>query len=143
MRLLRVLALSALTLTLACGDSDPTDVDSDEVPSDLLGTWVATTLIVGATDLVVGGTTFEITFTAAQDYSFAVADSPNDLFCDSATSCSSGGVFAVQGQTLILDADEANEEDRTELSLTELTATDLALSGSIDGDPIQFVFVRP
>ncbi len=143
MRLLRVFVFSALAFTAACDSSDPSEVDLGEVPADLVGSWVATTLMVGQTDLVAGGTTFEITFTADNNYSYSAANSPQDLFCEGGTSCTSGGVFAVHGETFIFDADEPNPDDRTELSVTTLTETTFALNGSIDADGIQFVFARP
>jgi hypothetical protein len=142
MRFLRLLTISALTLVVACDGSDTSDVDLGNVPPDLVGTWVATSLTVAGVDVVAGGTMFEITFTANNDYQFITTDAPQDLFCDGTTSCSSGGVFAVQGNTFVFDADEPDAADRTELSVTTLTATAFVLSGAIDGEVINFVFAR-
>lgn len=142
MRLLRVFAISALAFVVACDSSDSSDVELGDVPADLVGTWVATSLMVAGSDLVAQGTTFEITFTADNDYSFTAANAPQDLFCDLATACTSGGIFAIQGQTFIFDADEPDPDDRTELAVTTLTATAFVLSGNIDSEAIQFVFAR-
>ncbi len=142
MRLLRLMTLVALTMVVACDSSDDSDIELGNVPSDLVGTWVATSLMVGNTDFVASGTTFEITFTADNNYQFITADSPGDLFCDGSTSCSSGGLFDVQGDTFIFDADESDAADRTVLNVTTLSAMALVLEGFIDGDEIRFSFVR-
>ncbi len=142
MRLLRYLTCAALLLIVACDSSNESDVDLGDVPSDLVGTWVATSLMFGGTDLVATGTLFEITFTANNDYQFITTDAPEDLFCDGGTSCSNGGLFAVDGDTFIFDADETDPADRTELQLTTLSATAVVLDGFIDAEAIHFEFAR-
>lgn len=142
MRLLRYLTCAALLLIVACDSSNESDVDLGDVPSDLVGTWVATSLMFGGTDLVATGTLFEITFTANNDYQFITTDSPADLFCDSSTSCSNGGVFAVDGDTFIFDADEPDPADRTVLELTTLSEAVVVLDGFIDAEAIHFEFAR-
>ena len=142
MRLLRVLTCSCLVLLAACDSSDDSDADLGDVPANLVGTWVATSLIVGGTDLVLAGTSFEITFTANNNYQFIAANAPADLFCDGGTACSDGGVFAVDGNTFIFDADEDDPADRTALTLSTLTESALVLDGSIDGEAIRFVFAK-
>ncbi len=140
MRLLRYVTFASLLLVVACDSSDESDVDLGDVPANLVGTWVATSLEVGGTDLVAGGTLFEITFTANNDYQFFTMDAPEDLFCDSGTSCSDGGKFAVDGSSFIFDADEPDPADRTELTLTTLSETSVVLDGFIDTEAIHFEF---
>ena len=142
MRLLRYLTCAALLSIVACDSSDDSDVDLGDVPANLVGTWVATSLVVGDADLVDAGTMFEITFTANNNYQFITADAPEDLFCDGGTSCSDGGMFAVDGDIFIFDADEPDPADRTELTLTTLSESTVVLDGFIDTEAIHFEFAR-
>ena len=123
MKLLRTLIapLLAVTFVAGCGDSTP-----EEVAEALAGTWNATSVVFTnkansseTFDLLAGGGSVNITFTAAGGFSGSFTDL--------------GGTFVVQGTNLIIPNTGESDPDTVAFTLSGNT-----LTLTVDDDEFDF-----
>jgi hypothetical protein len=108
-----------------------------EPPPGLVGTWNATSLVVGGVDLMDDGMTLRFTFSANGEYSYTVANDFLD-FCDPGPNCSDSGDFTATSSQITFDPGEDFEET---FSYT-VTGSTLSISAVIDGFNFAFTFEK-
>ena len=135
---IRAALLSPLACTLllsgGCGEGDPTDLV--DLPSDLVVTWFATSLIVNGTDMMDDGTRVKLTFRADGSFEIVTTRDLVGVFCDGVYDCTEEGDFTATSTEIVFDPDV----DQTTLSAT-ITPTTLHLVGSDEGETLDFSFV--
>jgi len=125
-----LLILAALIpVTFACSDGF-------EPPAGLVGTWSATSLVVGGVDYRAEGMTLSFTFTDGGEYSYTVTGDQLD-FCDAAA-CSDGGDFTTTASEITFDPGTVDAET---FSWT-IAGDTLTVSGTVDGAALVFTFQR-
>jgi hypothetical protein len=128
------LLVCTLLLSGGCADGDPTDLV--DVPSDLVVTWFATSLIVNGTDLMDDGTRVKLTLRADGSFEIVATRDLVGVFCEGVYDCTEEGDFTATSTEIVFDPDG----DQTTLSAT-ITPTTLNLAGSDEGETLDFSFV--
>lgn len=83
-------AVLILPLVLACGDDGGTGTSE----TALIGSWEVTSVKVDGVEILVGtGVSFTAALRSNGTYSFSISGDTNQLFCDSATSCTEDGTY--------------------------------------------------
>ena len=129
-----VLALAAAVVTIqGCNDAeDPTA----PVPSALLGSWVATSVMVQGTDLVTQGMVLSFHFSADGEYSYLVTGDLLDL-CDQGSDCSDWGEFTASSTQITFDPGSG-----AQIMTYSISGDVMTMTGSMGGTSIQATFER-
>ena len=127
-RPLLVTFAALVVVAVGCGDS------TTEPPPGLVGTWNATSIVVGGIDLMDDGMTLRFTFTADGQYSYTVTNDFLD-FCDPGPNCSDSGRFAATSSQITFDPGP----DEETFSYT-VSGNSLGVSAVIDGFTFAFTF---
>ena len=117
MRALHPRTIPAAVLTLALGwgiAGCSSDNTGPEINPAVVGTWNATSFVVGgAPDLIGQGTTFTFTFILNSNgtYSFIVTDDQSNVVCGTgmANSCTESGIYTASDAQIILDPSTTDE----------------------------------
>ncbi len=113
------------------------DSSTEPPPSALLGTWNATSIVVGGIDLMDDGMTLQFRFTADGEYSYTVTNDFLD-FCDPGPNCSDFGDFTATASRITFDPGEDWEET---FNYT-ISGNTLTIAATIDGFDFSFTFER-
>ncbi len=130
-----IVALAIVAVTPGCDD------DNGELTgpaAELVGSWTATSFVVGGIDLVAGG--LSVTFNLADDgtYSSTVSGDAVGVFCDQAANCTESGNFEATSSSITFDP---GTEDEITLSYS-IDGDTLTVSGTSDGETISATFQR-
>ena len=117
-------------VTVGCGAS------TTELPPGLVGTWNATSLVVGGIYLMDDGMTLRFTFSANGEYSYTVTNDFLD-FCDPGPNCSDSGDFTATSNQITFDPGPGQET----FSYT-VAGNTLSVTAVIDGFTFAFTFER-
>ncbi len=114
------LAVVILPLVLGCGDDDGTGTNENP----LVGTWSATSVLVGGVE-VVDGTGFSITVTLRSDLTMSASYSGNTspIWCGGASSCTENGTYTYTSTVLTICDPGCEDPAQYTISGSTLTYT--------------------
>lgn len=129
------IALSSLLLTAGCGDDDPTGTGSS---NPLVGTWNATSFVVGGFDLIDAGATFSLTLAAGGTESSTITGDTSMFFCETTVDCTDSGTWTSTSTTLTFDPGTVDEFTVT----YTISGSTLNFSGTIESTLLSGTFTK-
>jgi hypothetical protein len=117
-----------------CGGDEST---TEPVPTALLGSWVAISMMAGTQDLAVQGMNLSVHFSADGEYSYLISD---DLLgmCEAGPDCNGWGEFSATATRLILDPGTSEAQSFA----YSISGDTLTLTGSVQGVAVSLMFER-
>ena len=129
----RLATAMVLPLALACSDSESTGPKTNA----LVGTWQVTSLEAMGIDMIQLGMSMKLTFTAGNTYTIVIKDDIFD-YCDTGTSCTESGSYAVTATQVRMDP---GTEDEVTFNYSVQGAT-LTFTTDVEGTRLTMILNR-
>ncbi len=130
---------TTMTVNVDLDGTSATIVFDNATPADpaVVGTWNATSLDAGGTELIALGMSFSFTFGSDGTYIITITNDQGGL-CDVGTDCTPTGSYTASATQIVLDPGTVDES----ILNYSISGTTMTVNATVDGTPLTVILTK-